>query len=130
MNDVSVIYEILLANTSVNNLVESRIYPYIAKEFEKVPFIVYSKVSVNPADSKDGPSKLDTIHAQVSIFQDDYDLVSDLAKKVRTALDRYTGNVNGIEVDSIRFIDETELPDFDTQYFHIAQEYNIRIKRL
>ncbi len=124
-----IIYGILNASAPVTALTGDRIYPGIAKQFDIGPFIVYFKVSTNPADSKDGPSKLDTLRVQVSIFHNDYDALEDLAGKVRTALDRYSGPVGGVEVQSIRFIDENELRDPDTDYFHTAQDYSIRIKR-
>ena len=125
----SVIYGILKTNAAVTALVGTRIYKAQAKQFDSVPFIVYFKISTNPAQAKSGPSKLDTLRVQVSLYHSDGTAIDVLAETVRTALDRYSGTVGAYNVDSISFLDDADNRDPDTKYYHIAQDYQIRIKR-
>ena len=92
------IYNILVGTALIEARVDTRIFPMIAPQTSAFPFIVYDVNSVDPSDTKDGASDLDTISTMVSVYSKTYAEASILASLVRNALDRKSGTFNGIEV--------------------------------
>ena len=92
------IYNLLSNDSDVTDLVSTRIFPNVA-----FPFIVYDVDSESPTPTKDGVSILDVDTVTVSGYSKTYIQASDLARKIRTALDRKSGTYGGIEVQSIFF---------------------------
>lgn len=127
------IYGILSNAASVTAVVGTgdncRVYPLIAPQEKRFPYIVYTVVSIDPDDSKDGVSKLDNFIVQVSCFGENYNQTATLAGNVRTALDRYTGTINGVEVDGVRLEASREDVEDETKVvYHISQDFKVRIK--
>ena len=130
------IFKILDDNSDVNALVSSRIYPMIARQGTDFPFIIYDVLSDEPTDYKEGVSSLDTTSIMVSVYSETYSQASDLAKKVRTALDRQSGTIAGIKVQSIKYDgynDFFDLDSFDNSatnargVFRKALDFDVRI---
>ncbi len=97
------IYNLLSNDSDVSDLVSTRIFPNVAKNTTAFPFIVYDVDSESPTPTKDGVSILDVDTVTVSGYSKTYIQASDLARKIRTALDRKSGSYGGIEVQSIFF---------------------------
>ena len=97
------IYNLLSNDSDVTDLVSTRIFPNVAKNTTAFPFIVYDVDSESPTPTKDGVSILDVDTVTVSGYSKTYIQASDLARKIRTALDRKSGTYGGIEVQSIFF---------------------------
>ena len=97
------IYNLLSNDSDVTDLVSTRIFPNVAKNTTAIPFIVYDVDSESPTPTKDGVSILDVDTVTVSGYSKTYIQASDLARKIRTALDRKSGTYGGIEVQSIFF---------------------------
>lgn len=97
------IYNLLSNDSDVSDLVSTRIFPNVAKNTTAFPFIVYDVDSESPTPTKDGVSILDVDTVTVSGYSKTYIQASDLARKIRTALDRKSGTYGGIEVQSIFF---------------------------
>ena len=129
MNEGKAIYSILTADSDVNAIVSGRVYPQIAAQGAAFPFVVYVINDLTPSDTKSGVSTLDEVRYEVLAIAETYAEAADLNEKVRTALDRYTGTVSGVVVDSIQF---TELEtDYDpaAEVYIANSEYIIRVKR-
>jgi len=106
----------------------SRVYPMILPQGCIMPAAWYQLISLLPTDVKETTSKIDICHIQISVFDTTYSSVNTLAGGIRTALDGYSGESEGVTIDSIVFSDETDLFEQDTLLFHKAQDYFIRIK--
>ena len=91
------IYNILAANTNVSNLVGTRIFPNVAPQTTAFPFIIYDVTGVQPNDTKDGVSTLDTNDIMISCYSETYSEASDLAQKIRIAMDRIPEGTYGTE---------------------------------
>lgn len=129
MNEGKAIYSILTGDSAVIALVGSRVYPQIAAQGAAFPFVVYLVNDLTPSDTKSGVSTLDEVRYEVLAIAETYAEAADLNEKIRTALDRYTGTVSGVVIDSIQF---TELEvDFDdnSETYIVNSEYVIRVKR-
>tara|TARA_R110000803_G_C11930637_1_gene315403 strand:+ start:743 stop:1132 length:390 start_codon:yes stop_codon:yes gene_type:complete len=129
MNEGKAIYSILTTDSAVSAIVSSRVYPQIAAQGAAFPFVVYVINDITPSDTKSGVSTLDEVRYEILAISENYAEAADLNEKIRTALDRYTGTVAGVVINSIQF---TELEtDYDTasETYIANSEYIIRVKR-
>jgi hypothetical protein len=129
MNEGKAIYSILTTDSAVSAIVSSRVYPQIAAQGAAFPFVVYVINDITPSDTKSGVSTLDEVRYEILAISENYAEAADLNEKIRTALDRYTGTVAAVVIDSIQF---TELEtDYDTasETYIANSEYIIRVKR-
>jgi len=129
MNEGKAIYSILTSNSDVSAIVGTRVYPQIAAQGAAFPFVVYVLQDTSPSDTKSGVSTLDEVRYDIVVASETYAEASDLTNKIRTALDRYTGTVAGVVIDSIQFIDLDADNDPGTETFVTSSEYIIRVKR-
>ena len=129
MTEGKAIYTILTSDSDVNAIVGTRVYPQIAAQGAAFPFIVYVLQDTSPSDTKSGVSTLDEVRYDIVVASETYAEASDLTNKVRTALDRYTGTVAGVVIDSIQFIDLDVNNDPGTETYLTSAEYIIRVKR-
>tara|TARA_R110001606_G_scaffold398949_2_gene579673 strand:+ start:2670 stop:3083 length:414 start_codon:yes stop_codon:yes gene_type:complete len=99
------IYNILYNNIPIRNIINTRIYPNVAPQASAIfPFIIYDVVGVEPTNYKSGPSSLDTNKVMISAYCKTYSEASDLANKIRIAMDRIpNGTYNGEEIQSSEF---------------------------
>ena len=129
MNEGKAIYSILTADSDVNAIVSGRVYPQIAAQGAAFPFAVYVLQNTDPSDTKSGVSTLDEVRYDIVVASETYAKASDLTEKIRTALDRYSGTVSEVVIDSIQFIDLDVDNDPDTETYVTSSEYIIRVKR-
>ena len=129
MNEGKAIYSILTNDSDVSALIGTRVYPQVAAQGAAFPFVVYVLQDNTPSDTKSGVSTLDEIRYDIVAAAETYSQLTDLTEKIRTALDRYTGTVSGIVVDSIQFTELDVDNDPATETFVSSSEYILRIKR-
>ena len=124
------IYKLLTSATAVTALVSTRIYPDMATQDAAYPFIVYSHENTTPTDTKDGASPMDADNFQIQVFAKSYSVAQDIAAKVRTALDRFKGTSEGVNISQIIFENQQSIDmDFDNHIYAIVQNYIIRVNR-
>lgn len=124
------IYGRLQAVSAVTSLVSTRIYPDLAPQNTTYPFLVYRLTGNVPTDTKEGVSKLDVVQVTIEIYANTYTSKADIAEAVRTALDRYSGTIEGVVIDSIRFSNARNYDmNFDEHIFISEQIYEVRQKR-
>jgi hypothetical protein len=99
------------------------------------PYIVFQKLSTRPTDTKEGASPLDKILVQIDCYSGNYDTSHTIASAIRTALDRYSGTINGHVVDKIIFSNDSSGSPQDvpttsgSMIYWASQDYEIRLKR-
>jgi hypothetical protein len=124
------IFNILSNDSDVLALVESRIFPNVAPQTTEFPFIIYDVTGVQPNDTKDGPSTLDTNDVMISCYSETYSEASDLAKKIRRAMDRITeAEYNTIDIQSSQFQSYNDIFDDtsgDAGIYRKALDFEIR----
>ena len=124
------IYNILITDVDVANMVVRRVFPNVAKNGTTFPFIIYDVESESPTQDKDGVSTLDEDFVMVSCYCKTYSEASDLAQKIRRALDRKKGIFGGIEIQSIQYNGYNDLFDDNTSdegVYRKALDFKIRI---
>ena len=129
MTEGKAIYNLLRTDDDIASLVSSRIYPQIASQGADFPFIVYLLVDVDPSDTKSGVSTLDQSRYDIVVASKTYSEVSTITELVRNRLDRYSGTVESVVIDSIQFQSVDADNDPATETYVTSSEYIIRIKR-
>ena len=130
MNEGKAIYTILTEDAGVSAIVGNKVYPQIAAQGAAFPFVVYVLQDNSPSDTKSGPSTLDEVRYDIVAAAETYSELSSLTERIRLALDRYTGDIGGVEIDSIQFIDLDVDNDPATETYVSSSEYILRVKRV
>jgi hypothetical protein len=123
------IYHLLTNATAITDIVGTRIYPEVAQQDGDLPYIVYNITNNEPSDTKPEPSKLDTAGVEVNCYATSYSQAIDIAVAVRGALDRVKGTYNGVNVQSIQYINEVIDFDEPQRAYNISADYEVRISR-
>ena len=123
------IYKLLKDSSAVGAICADRIYPELAQQDADAPFVVYTVVDTTPSDTKTSTSKIDTARVELYCVGDDYETIMNLGIAVRGALDRQSGTISGVQVQSINF-DASDIQfDSDQRVYILEQTYNSRIQR-
>ena len=123
------IYKLLKDSADVGAICADRIYPEMAQQDVDVPFIVYTVTDTTPSATKNATSKLDTGRVELYVISDDYEQAMNLGIAVRTALDRQSGTISAVEVQSIDFDTSDVQFDPDQRVYVLEQTYDVRIQR-
>ena len=124
------IYKILSDNTAVASMVGTKISPNVMPQTTRFPFIVYDVNSVSPASQKQSVGILDVVDVMISGYTDNYSDSSKLANYIRTALDRVSGNYNGVNIQAIDFDGYNDVFDDDSGskgIYRKSLDFNVRI---
>jgi hypothetical protein len=120
------IYNLLSNDANVSAIVGTKIFPYLAVDNIAYPYIVYSNNDSEFTDTKDGKSTLDIASYDIEIYSETITELSDLTTKVRNALDRYSGTVEGIDIQSIKYNAQDYGYADEDRVFIMIQSYSIR----
>jgi hypothetical protein len=123
------IYKLLKDSADVGAICADRIYPELAQQDVDTPFIVYTVTDTTPSGTKNATSKLDTARVELYCVSDDYETGMNLGIAVRGALDRVSGTVSNVEVQSIDFDTSDIQFDPDQRVYVLEQTYDVRIQR-
>lgn len=119
------IVQILEGTPPLTALVSSRIYPLRLPHGVDLPALTYRLVSAPRDQTQDGPSGLTMARVQVSAWATDYDQAKAIATAVRQGVQGYRGELQGVRVDSIRMINETDLDDPEPGIYQIAMDFAV-----
>ena len=130
MNVGRAIYKILSDNTAVAGLVGTRIAPSVMEQSSQFPFIIYDIANDSPDTQKSTTAQLNSYKILVSAYCQTYTEASFLGNYIRTALDRRSGNFNGVEIQSIDFEGVDDV--FDDMsgkdgIFRKSLDFNVRV---
>ena len=123
----------LINNASATVKVSGRIYPEQAPDGAATPYIVYTVLSNQPYDDK-GRTPIDEANVEIITVSSKYGSCMKTADAVRDAIDRKSAtvtdnNLGTINVQSVRYTNETTEISDDRKLYAAIQEYTIRITR-
>jgi hypothetical protein len=125
-----VIYGRLSAEPTVIAIVGQKIYPDLTPQDVQYPFCVYTITNSIPVDYKDGQSNLEEINIQIDCYTQSYDLTQELANAVRNNLDRFSGSVNGVNVQTIKYISsDSQVYNPILNVYWMSVDFMARMKR-
>lgn len=124
------IYSRLSTDGSITAYVGTKIYPDITPQNVQYPFVVYTIVNSLPVDFKDGQSNLEEITLQIDVYTQSYDDTQELANLIRNRLDRFTGTVEGIDVQTIKYISsDSQVFNAELSVYWMSIDFMAKMKR-
>tara|TARA_R110000868_G_scaffold190121_4_gene433729 strand:+ start:1075 stop:1464 length:390 start_codon:yes stop_codon:yes gene_type:complete len=124
------IYNRLSTDGEILAYVGSKIYPDIVPQNVQYPFVVYTIVNSLPVDFKDGQSNLEEITLQVDVYTQNYDDTQELSNLIRNRLDRFVGIVEGVEVQSIKYMSATsQVFNAELSVYWMSIDFMVKMKR-
>ncbi len=124
------IYSRLSTDGEILAYVGSKIYPDIVPQNVQYPFVVYTIVNSLPVDFKDGQSNLEEITLQVDVYTQNYDDTQILSNLIRNRLDRFVGIVEGVEVQSIKYMSATsQVFNAELSVYWMSIDFMVKMKR-
>jgi len=127
MSALAAIYSILKANSPVNTAASGGIYTLRAKQSAVPPYVITRVEDIQPHDTKDGVSTTDHYFIVIETYAKTYALAEDLSDKVRTALDRFSGTIASVNVNSIVFETKVDFYDEAAEFHRHEQDFMVRI---
>lgn len=125
-----VFYNRLITDAAITGICGLNIFPDIAPQNGTYPFVVYTMISSTPVDFKDGQSNLEEIDVQLDIYGNNYDTIMDLNNKIRNRLDRFSGIVEGVSVQTITYKgSDSNVYNADINVYWTSSDYNAKMKR-
>ena len=124
------IYNRLSTDGSITAYIGTKIYPDITPQNVQYPFAVYTITNSLPVDYKDGQSNLEEITLQIDVYTQSYDDTQDLANLIRNRLDRFTGTVEGVEVQTIKYVSsDSQIFNAELSVYWMSIDFMINMKR-
>ena len=124
------IYSRLSTDGSITAYIGTKIYPDITPQNVQYPFVVYTITNSLPVDYKDGQSNLEEITLQVDVYTQSYDDTQDLANLIRNRLDRFTGTLEGVEVQTIKYVSsDSQVFNAELSVYWMSIDFMINMKR-
>lgn len=102
------------------------VYPLIADNDAKFPFILYKRVNLISDANKDGTNE-DAVTVEISVVTDKYSVGIDLASKVRNLLEKQCTVYQGIEINDTRLVYANE--EYNNAFVQRLQ-FEMKINRL
>jgi hypothetical protein len=124
------IYSRLSSASNITAIISTNIYPDITPQNVDYPFIVYSIIDSNPVDFKDGQSNLEEIDLQIDVYTQNYDTTQNLSNLIRNRLDRFVGTVEGVEVQTIKYVRQSsQVFNAELSVYWVSIDFMIKMKR-
>ena len=124
------IYGRLSSASNITAIIGTNIYPDITPQNVDYPFIVYSIIDSNPVDFKDGQSNLEEIDLQIDVYTQNYDTTQNLSNLIRNRLDRFVGTVEGVEVQTIKYVRQSsQVFNAELSVYWVSIDFMIKMKR-
>ena len=125
-----VIYGRLSTDAAITGVCGTNIFPDIAPQNVQYPFMVYTIINSTPVDFKDGQSNLEEINVQVDVYTNNYETTQTLANNVRNRLDRFVGTVEGVEVQTIKYVSSnSQVYNAELSVYWLSIDFMIKMKR-
>lgn len=124
------IYNRLATEGNITAYIGTKIYPDITPQNVQYPFVVYTITNSLPVDYKDGQSNLEEITLQIDVYTQSYDDTQDLANLIRNRLDRFVGTVEGVEVQTIKYVSsDSQVFNAELSVYWMSIDFMINMKR-
>lgn len=126
MNTGGALYYILNNDATLTGLLGTgkRLYVDNAEQSTPNPCIVYSERAAK-VSTKDAAVN-DNITWQIDVYSDSTAQRDNIAARVRTLLDRYSGTVNTIKIQQVDFENDYRLYDDESNAYRSSMDFTVR----
>ena len=106
----AVLRSALVANSTVNGLVGTRIYPLVAPTSAAMPFVTWRRMGIQRTQTLGNPLGTPKLTLEFAVYGSTYDQAREVADAMRVVLDGYGGSSDNTEVKQASL--ENESDDF------------------
>lgn len=99
------------------------VYPLVADNNAKYPFIIYKRVNLLSSDAKDGVFQ-DDATIEINVVSDKYSIGVDIATKVRELLEKEHVTFQDLEIDDCKIVLATE--EYNSAFVQRMQ-FNLKV---
>lgn len=117
--------ELLTDDVTVNTLIAGRMYPLAMPQGERMPAVVYQRISGPRVQAHDGPSGLAHPRFQFACIAATYAAAKTLANALRVAIDGYQDTIGSVKVDAILVENEIDLYNYESS--ELATSYTVLV---
>jgi hypothetical protein len=100
------IRSLVISDVNINQIIEGRFYPGVAPQGADTPYVTYDTFNVATATSKVDVSYMDDDIFRINCIAQTYNASITLAGLIRKRLEKYSGTVDGFEIDEIIYEDK------------------------
>jgi hypothetical protein len=100
-----------------------KVYPLVADNDAKYPFIIYKRVNLLSSDAKDGVFQ-DDATIEINVVSDKYSIGVDIATKVRELLEKEHVTFQDLEIDDCKIVLATE--EYNSAFVQRMQ-FNLKV---
>ena len=104
-----------------------KLQPIVAEQAAKLPFATYQLIDSNPNDDIYETNDF-AKRVQINVYCKTYLQVVNKSKLIYDSLQRKSGEIGGLNVASIRFVDERDMNIEDRKLFGRQLDYMITIR--
>ena len=117
------IYDALSQDSSVNGY---RVYPLVADNNAKFPFVIYRRAGLESSTCKDGTYE-DSVTMEVMVVSDKYSTGIDIAVRIREILEKQYAIFNTMEINDGNMVLATE--EYSDNAYIQRMQFNFKINR-
>lgn len=115
-------------NTSnLNSVFAGRVYPLVGAQTSARPFCIYDTTSIRTEGSKDADSHIDIVNVELTLVGDNYSTLQTAVENIRTAFVRMRETIEGVNVQSCGFDNQSEVFNVDEETYAVAVDLVFRI---
>ena len=124
------VYEYISGNTEIQAVVQGRIFPIVLPQDASLPAMVYAPVVANYDSALQGDTGYVRQTIQFVCHEKTFKKARKLSRLVKKALQDYTGDMNGVEIQAVFIKSDYELNGntslkFDTEEYMSCIEFDI-----
>lgn len=115
----------LLADSTISNLIGTRMYPVVLPQSPTYPAVSYSTISAQRGHNMQAPDGLAAQRIQVDAWALTYAQARSLSDAIRNRIDSFRGSMGSTKVQGIFFDTERHLNEQDgsTVFYRIETDY-------
>jgi hypothetical protein len=129
MNYGKAVFNILSSFSDVTSEVGNRISPVRSFNQDQYPYLVYSITSNDPQPVKSEQTPVDIPTIQIDVFAITHEQAASISETIRNNLDKFSGDIEGIQIADVVFEDSNTLFVDDQSVFQVANDYSFFIQR-
>lgn len=109
--------------------VSGRVYHDDAPQKSVLPYVIVSESLIDTNDTKDGVSKLDIMGVQVDLYANDAMQRKNIWSKIEYALDRCSGRIEEVNIQSIQRLPSYSSYDFEAKAYARIGDFKVRVQK-
>lgn len=123
------LFAYITTDSTVSGLMSTRMYPLDLPQEPTAPCATYHRVSTTPLYTHSGDSQLDEVRIQIDSYAATVLAAKTLAGAIRDRISGHSGDMEGVDVQSVFMDTEQDFGDPTTDLYRVSQDYLITFVR-